>query len=253
MKIVAAALMLLVAGSSAEAGLSRAQLDSVSASPTAGARLDLAFRGPDASGKSRSIGEILAGRPAFVSFVDYTCNTLCGTDLELLSQAIQTNRLVPSQYRILVIGIDPKDKPKDAVAMERKEIPAALWPAATLLLPNSDVVRRATAALGFHYMYDPAIDQFAHPAIVYVIGPDGALRTALSPFAMSTANLRQLLSAPAPSTSLFERVRLLCYAYDPATGLYSLRIVNLLKIACLLTVVAVAGALIFLRRLGRAA
>ncbi|HEX3946024.1 MAG TPA: hypothetical protein VHW69_18265 [Rhizomicrobium sp.] len=253
MKIVAAGLMLLVAASSAKAALSRAQFDSVSISPSAGARLDPALSAPDASGKWRTIGGVLAGRPAFVSFVDYTCNTLCGTDLELLSHAIQTNRLAPSQYRILVIGIDPKDRPKDARAMERKEIPAALWPAVTMLLPEADVVRRATAALGFHYVYDPAIDQFAHPAIVYMIGADGGLRTALSPFALSTTNLRQLLSAPARANNLYERVRLLCYAYDPATGIYSLRIVNLLKIACLLALLAVAGAVMLLRRAGRSA
>jgi protein SCO1/2 len=118
-------------------------------------------------------------------------------------------------------------------------------------LPSAKVISTATAALGFHYVYDPAIDQFAHPAIVYVIGPDGALRSTLSPFALGTTDLRQALAKPAAAPGLFERVRLLCYAYDPATGIYSLRIVALLKIGCIMTVLLIMGAMLFLLYRGR--
>jgi len=247
-----AGLILLLAAMPAEAGLTRAQLASVDAAPPAGARLDLHFATRDATGTWRSLQHILNGRPAFVTFVDYTCTTLCGTDLELLSQAILSSRLVPSQYRILVIGIDPKDKAGDALAMERKEIPPALRPATILLLPDKTAIRNATAALGFRSIYDPPSDQFAHPAIIYVIGPDGVLRTRFSPFSPAMANLRQVLATDAPA-GLLGRIRLLCYAYDPATGIYNLRVGILLKIASALTVLAVFGAVFLLRRARRLA
>ena len=252
MRLILAALLLLLATAPAEAGLTRAQLNTVSASPPPGAHLDPALTARDATGKLRSIRSLLAGRTGFVTFVDYTCNTLCGTDLALLSIGIQNAHLAPSQYRIVVMGIDPRDSAKAALAMERKEIPAALQPNTTLLLPDSKVVRRATAALGFHYVYDAAIDQFAHPAVIYAIAPDGELRAVLSPLTLTPDALRAAMSAQ-PTSGLFARIVHLCYAYDPATGIYTPRIDALLKIGATTTVLLLAGAVLFLIRLGRRA
>lgn len=244
-------LVVLIAVAPARAALSPAQLDSVSASPPRGAHLDPAFAAPDAHGRMRRFGNALGGRPAFVNFVDYTCTTLCGTDLELLAQAIAKSRLDPSRYRIVVIGIDPKDRAQSALAMEQKEIPSALWPATVLLLPDRTAIRRTTTALGFHYVYDSDIDQFAHPAVIYVLGPDGRLRRTLSPLTLGATDLRQILAFSRPEPDLFQRVRLLCYAYDPTTGLYTIRVLALLRDACILTVLVLAVALILMRRAKR--
>ncbi len=252
MKFVAAALLLLLAAEPAWAHLTRAQLSSVSAAPPAGAHLDPGLTALDAGGTKRSVGGILAGRTGFVSFVDYTCNTLCGTDLALLSQAIQNSRIPESQYRIVIIGIDPRDSTQAARAMERKEIPAALWPATVLLRPDSHTVQRATAALGFHYVYDPMGDQFAHPAVIYAVAPDGELRGVLSPLTLTPRSLRDALDA-APASGLFARVVHLCYAYDPATGLYTLRVERVLRIAAIATVLLLGSAVLLLLRNRRSA
>jgi protein SCO1 len=251
MRIVLIALLFLW-GSPVWAGLSRVQLEAVSAEPAAGAHLDPNLTAPDPRGTVRKIGSILAGRIGLVTFVDYTCNTLCGTDLALLSIAIQNAHLASSQYHILAIGIDPRDSPKAALAMERKEIPAALWPNTTLLLPDARDIRRATTLLGFHYAYDPVIDQFAHPAVIYAITASGDLRAVLSPLNLTPENLRAAISSKAPPT-LFTRIVHLCYAYDPATGVYTPRITVLLKLAAAATVMLLAGAVLLLIRFGRRA
>jgi protein SCO1/2 len=242
-------LLLALLGTPAWAALSRAQLDQVLSSPPPGARLDPSFTAPDSSGRVSTLGETLSGRPGFLAFVDYTCNTLCGTELELLAQALQAGHLAPADFRIVIVGLDPKDSPEAALALEREEIPAPLWPATTLLLPDETAVKRATAALGFHYAYDPAIDQFAHPATVYVLGPDGTLRHALSPFALATGDLHSLLGASGRGAGFFETVRHLCYAYDPATGVYNLRVITLLRIGALLTLLILSTGLIVLARI----
>src|SRR5581483_6402859 len=98
-----ALLLLLLLPSEARAGLSRAELQSVSIKPPANARLDLKLSAPDTSGTRRNIGTLLQGRPGFVNFVDYTCHTLCGTDLMLLADAIRRAGLRPNDFRIVVI------------------------------------------------------------------------------------------------------------------------------------------------------
>lgn len=241
-------LLLLLPARAADAGLSLAALESVRATPPANARIDLSLAARDVTGKFRPLGEILAGRPGFISFVDYTCNTLCGTDLMLLADGLRRADISPSQYRIVVLGIDPKDSPQSALAMEHAELPPSLWPATVLLLPDKNTVAQATAALGFHYVYDAAIDQFAHPAVVYAVGPDGRLRATLSPMKLLASDLRQAISSPSSSPSLYQRIRLLCYAYDPVTGLYTARIDFLLKIAAAASLILLAAFVLLVRR-----
>ncbi len=246
MKRLAPLLLVAFLATPAMAGLSRAQLAVVSAKPPPGARLDVNLMARDISGRRRTLRELLANRTTFLSFVDYTCNTLCGTDLELLGAAIQKAQLPATEYRILAFGIDPKDSARAAIEMEHREVPKQLWESTSMLLPDKATVERATAALGFHYVYDAAADQFAHPAVVYVLRADGTVRGVLSPFALTTTDMRAVLDAAAPEPTLYDRVRLLCYAYDPATGIYSLRIVMLLRIAAMLTVFLLVTAVLAL-------
>ncbi|HEY1504957.1 MAG TPA: hypothetical protein VGF92_11700, partial [Stellaceae bacterium] len=110
MKVLAvlAALMLLPVGV-ARAGLSPADLGAVEAAPPPDARLDLSLSAPDAAGARRRFSDVLAGKPAFLVFADYTCTTLCGPILSLLANAIERAQLSDAAFRILVVSIDPKD------------------------------------------------------------------------------------------------------------------------------------------------
>jgi protein SCO1/2 len=251
MRFPAVVLSTLLLASPAWAGLSRADLASVSAAPPPGARLDPNLAVRDVTGKRWTFGELLAGRSVFFNFVDYTCNALCGTDLAFLSAGIENAHLDPARYRIVVFGIDPKDSARDAMAMARKEIPPALLPHTVLLLPDERTADLAARSLGFHYAYDAAADQFAHPAAVYVIGSDGGVRGVLSPFALTSSDMRVALDATKPSLSVFDRIRLLCYCYDPETGIYSLRIAWIIRIACGVTVLLLGSAVFFFIRRAR--
>jgi protein SCO1/2 len=240
--------LLLLPVGGVDAGLPRAALQSVAASPPPGARLPLDLSARDTDGRLRSIGGILAGRPAFVNFIDYTCNTLCGTDLMLLTDAIRRAGLRPSDFRIIVIGIDPKDSAKSAITMKTNEIDANLRQAAVFLLPDKETIKRATTALGFHYVYDPAIDQFAHAAAVYAVAPDGAVRGVLSPLELTAGDMKAaLVETTSPQhPSLIRSIHSLCYAYDPVTGLYNLRVAILLKIGAAVTLLILATSVLLL-------
>lgn len=231
-------LILALSSTPAAAGLSRSVLNTIAAKPPSGARLDLDLSAPDATGRRRTIREILGGRPAFVNFVDYTCNTLCGTELLLLADGIHRAGLNLADFRIIVIGIDPKDPPRTAVTMEKSEIPPGLRRAAIFLLPDQSTVTRATGELGFHYAYDPAIDQFAHPAVIYVINSVGEVRQLLSPLALTAGDLRGVLqNSTAAGPTFFQQIHSLCYAFDPSTGRYNLRVTFVLRVAATFTLI----------------
>jgi protein SCO1 len=64
----------------------------------------------------------MAGRPTILIFADYTCATLCGPILSFVENALATSQLASHDYRPVVLGIDPKDGPREAAAMRRERI-----------------------------------------------------------------------------------------------------------------------------------
>jgi protein SCO1/2 len=243
---------LLFLPAQAQAGLSQAAIDTVSADPPPHAQLDLSLAATDERDATRTLASVFDGKPAFVVFVDYTCRSVCGSELFLLSEAIAHSQLVPGTFHIVVLGIDPKDGADAAHAMKAKMIPPALQQAAYFLRPGEDAVKKTTAELGYRYVYDSENDQFAHATAVYFLDGSGRLQAVLSPFALTTQDLTRLFTGGEPS-GLVQAIHLLCYAYDPKTGTYAARIDLIAKGAAFLFLLLFSGVLFWLFRRGRRA
>lgn len=238
----------------AQAALPPALLNQLGISLTANANLPLDARALDVTGRQRTLRGILSGRPAFVVFVDYTCKNLCGPALVLLSAALNQSRVPSAQYRLIVIGIDPKDKPADAARMAAAQIRGRLRDSAVLLLPDARNLAALTQAAGFRYAYDPAIDQFAHPEAVYAVAADGHVIRIFSPLTLTAADIETAFTAPqAPPDTFASRFRLLCYHFQELTGIHTAAVQLLLKLASLLTLAGMAGAVFLMRRRRRGA
>src|SRR5437763_687696 len=158
--------LLWLASGTVMAALPPAALKNAGITLPPGARLSLNIAANDASGQHRAFGDLLAGHPAFIIFADYTCKNLCGPALVLLSSALAQSGLSPAAYRLIVTGIDTKDTPEDAKRMAVAQIQKPLRESAILLLPDARDLAAITNALGFRYVYDKSIDQFAQPELV---------------------------------------------------------------------------------------
>ncbi|MGZ5702932.1 MAG: hypothetical protein ACXWIM_18855, partial [Burkholderiales bacterium] len=81
--------VMVMSAATANAGLSRGDLATVSATlpPNAHIALDISLH--DTAGRALTMRQLLDGRSALVTFVDFTCTSLCGSDLRLLSGAIE--------------------------------------------------------------------------------------------------------------------------------------------------------------------
>jgi protein SCO1/2 len=250
----AAAFFLLIGP--AQAGLSKAALDSASAPSKTGASIPLALTFRDENGLALSIGDALAGRPALLVFADYTCRTLCGPIVEFAAAGLaQTGLKAGSDFRLLIIGIDPRDSLEDARALKARHVDplAPLWGATRVLSGDAASVRSVTAAADYRYVYDEAHDQFAHPAAALVLDARGRVTRVLSALAMNGSDLRlALVGAAGGSTgTLADQVRLLCYGFDPDKGIYTAVITTSLAAASACTVVLLAAGIAFLAWRGR--
>ena len=239
-----AALALAALASPASGALSQAQLDGAIARPPAGAHLPGGLAFTDLDGVPRRLAEVAGGRPLVLLFADFTCKHLCGPGLVLTAGALHDAGLRPgTDYRLAVIGLDPRDPPAAARAFAARldGLPTERR-AASLLHGTSTTVAAATGALGYGYLYDPAEDQFAHDASVYVFAADGHLAAALPELGLRPETLRAALAGAAPAPGIAAQVAHLCFGLAGLTGRYDAGVVFGLRAV----VVAGLGALAML-------
>lgn len=248
-------IVLLTAGSQGHAALSPRVIGDVAVDARPGAPLPPALRFIDDRGAPRSLGEALGGRPAVLVFADYTCRTLCGPILEFAVNGLEHSGLKPgTDYGLVVVGLDPKDGLAQARAMRSAHLDGSpLAEATTMLVGNEAAVRIITQAAGYHYAYDAEHDQFAHPAAAYVISPEGRIARVLSGIGLNGSDLRlALIDAGEGRIGTFiDHVRLLCYGFDAAQGIYTSMIERWLMAFAAATVIALVGWLAFLIRHAR--
>jgi protein SCO1/2 len=256
------ALMLLAlaawsgAAARAEAGLPPAALSGVvvDAHPNALLPLSLAF--VDENGAARTLGDALGRHPSVLIFADYTCRTLCGPILEFAASGLEKSGLRPGiDYRLVVVGLDPKDGPAEARAMRSSRMGAdsRLAASATMLIGSEAAIRALTEAAGYRYVYDSEHDQFAHPAAAYVITSEGRIARVLSGLGLDGNDLRLALvdAGEGRIGTFIDRFRLLCYGFDPVQGIYTAAIERWLMGSAIAFAMLMAGWLAFLLRLSR--
>jgi protein SCO1/2 len=229
----------------AMAGFTSAQLAAISATPLPNAALPLQLSFRDENGRPLTLAAAVGGVPAVVVFADYTCHTLCGPILEFTAAGLERSGLRPGvDYRLIVIGLDPKNDLDRARAMRATHIDAAdpIGRAAVFLSGGDADIRTATTAVGFNYAYDAEHDQYAHPAAAYIVDGAGRVRRMLSPLGLDGGDLRlALVDAGDGAVGGFaDRIHLLCYGYDPVRGIYTERISTMLEIAAGATLLAMA-------------
>jgi len=236
----------LCLASPAWAGLPPWQLDQVRVDAKPGAAFPLALRFADLHGVTRSLGEVVDGRPAIVVFADYTCSNLCGPILAFAAAGLAKSGLRPGRdFHLIVIGLDPKDGAAEASAMKRSRIGTndPIARASVFLIGNPAAIATATKAAGYHYFYDKETDQFAHPAAAFVIAKDGRIVRVLSGLGLMGDSLHLALvdAGEGRVGTLLDQIRLCCFGFDPARGIYTASITKMLTIACCVTVVVLVG------------
>jgi protein SCO1/2 len=259
-RIAAITIVLLAACLPAWAGLPAVALRDVGVTLPGNASLPLSLRFRDEAGRTRTLGEAVGDHPALVVFADYTCTNLCGPILAFAADGLKKTKLVPgSDYRLIVIGLDPKDSLAAAETMKKSRIGSdgPLVAATVILRGDEATIHAATTAVGYRYTYDAEHDQFAHPAAAFVVTAKGRVTRVLSGLGLDGATLRlALVEAGQGKIGTFaDHVRLLCYGFDPSTGVYTERITTWLAAGGALTVAVLFGSIglmtLFSRRRAR--
>jgi protein SCO1/2 len=198
--------------------------------------LDLAFR--DETGKTVTLRQLFhAGRPVILAPVYYECPMLCTQTLNSLTTALRVVELNPgTDFEVIAVSFDPKEphglaRDKKAAYMAKYKRPGTEG-GFHFLTGDDASIAPLMAGLGFHYQYDPAIDQYAHPAMIAVITPDGHIAKYFMGIDFGARDLRFALVEASNGhigTAVERALITRCDHYDPSTGTYGLLTIRLVQ------------------------
>src|SRR5439155_16729519 len=188
----------------------------------------------------------------------YNCPMLCTQVLNGMVGSFKALSFLPGQqYEVVTVSFDSHETP--ALAAAKKAVYVNYLPeskrAAAIngwhfLTGDEASVKRLTEAVGFRYQWDESTNQFAHASGIMVLTPEGRLAQYYYGIEYSPKDLRLgLVEASANKIGTpVDQLLLYCYHYDPATGKYGAVVMNMIRLGGIVTVVAIVGLLLVLRR-----
>ena len=208
-----------------------------------GALLPLDVVVADESGHEGPLSQYFGRSPIVLVFGYYRCRTLCTTMMEGVLQALSATQLDRSAYQVLGVSIDPRETPRDAADKARiyrtayEDLPLRLFTA------NATDTRRLSIAAGVQYAYDSAADQYAHPLVLLVVGPEGRISRYFPGVQFDAQALRLALVEASEGRvgSVTDRIFLRCAHFDPRTGRYTLAALTFVRGGALLVLLALIG------------
>ena len=207
--------------------------------------LDLEFK--DENGKPVRLGDYFGKRPVILSLVYFRCPMLCSYVMAGLVRSLRGMSFTAGrEFEVLTVSFDPADTPEVAKVNKAEHLKDYDRPGAEkgwhFLTGDQASIRALTDAVGFQYKTDPQTGQFAHAAGIMVLTPGGKVARYFFGVDYAPRDLR-LSMVEASNEKIgtpVDQVLLYCFHYDPATGKYGPVIQNILRLAGVLTVVAIA-------------
>ncbi len=230
--------------------LSPAQLlDRLDFDQRLGAALPLEVMFVDDAGRTIQLGDYFGrGRPIVMALVYYECPMLCTQVLNGLVNVLDNLPFNPGdEYEVVVISISPTETPELAAEKKLNYVEMFGRPATIdgwhFLTGRKDAIDAVANAVGYQYRYDPVTKQYAHPSGILVSTSRGEVSHYLYGITYKTRDMRLALVEAGKEQigSPVDKMLLFCFTYDPATGKYSLAILNLVRAGGIATLICLLG------------
>jgi protein SCO1 len=226
-------------------GVRPPQLAGVGVDEHLGAQIDLDLQFIAENGYPVALRDFFhKGKPVILDLIYYSCPMLCNL---ILNGQAQVMREIPwnpgDQYEVVTISIDPNEsfdlaKRKKETYVESLGRPASGW---HFLCDKDDNAKKLAEQVGYHYRYDPAQEQFAHPATIFILTPEGKVARYLYGARFRPMDVRFALAEASEgrTTMAIEKILLFCYHYDPKANAYVLFASNFMRAGGALTVLLI--------------
>jgi protein SCO1 len=215
------------------------------------------------TGERVTLGSLFDGRRPVVLVLAYArCEMLCSVVLRGIARAVATTAdaersatIVGRDYLPVVVSLDHTETPDEGARRQNKLLldighpnQREVWP---YLVGDEPSIAQLARALGFRFAWDPDTKQYAHPAVVFVLTPNGRIAEYVRgvtfeslPPAIERARRGELTTSRASDL-------LSCFHFDPSLRKYEDKLALLFRIGAalvLLTLTAMIGGLVVWER-----
>jgi protein SCO1/2 len=191
-----------------------------------GSPLPLGARFHSSTGRELALGDVLGrGKPALLVLAYNRCTMLCSLVLRRLTRLVPELGLrAGDDYSLVTLSIDPKDTVFEASRMQASLLDAAGLPAEderwTFLVGERPAIDAVAGAVGFHYVWDPGSEQYAHPAVLITISPSGTVSDYFDGLDPNPAQVRAALEGAPLLVRTIEQTLSNCFRFDTAHSKY---------------------------------
>lgn len=225
------------------------QLEEVTVVEHLGERVDPTLAFTDHTGKAVSLGDYLSdGKPVLLTLNYYSCATLCGVQLNALHGVLKELDWTAGDggFRVVTVSINPSES-WELAQQKRDNYLSSLgrgdevdW---NFLVGTDDQVRALANQVGFGYRYDEASKQYAHPAVLTFLAPDGAVARYVYGLQYTERDLRFALMEAAQGRlgSPVDKLILSCFHFDETTGRYTATAFGVMRVGGVASILMVGG------------
>jgi protein SCO1 len=212
----------------------------------------------DDSGKQVTMGDYFGKKkPVLLCLIFYKCPGVCVRELEGLVRLFNDPQmsLTPGKdLEVVVVGINPKENPSQALAkkreftslLKRPETGEAGW---HFLTGSQENIKRVADAVGFRYTANLLTEQFVHPAGIILLTPEGKTSKYFYKSEWNARDVRLALVEASSNKigSLSDRILVTCvFQWDMKTNRYGVTIFRILQISALLTVLILGTSIVLM-------
>jgi protein SCO1/2 len=202
----------------------------------------------DDTGAPVHLGDYFHHRPLRLVLDYYRCPNLCGIVLNSLVESLQNLTFnAGDRFDVVVVSIDPRDTPKISAQKKLGYVDHYERPQTAngwhFLTGSPVAIKTLADTVGFHFVYDPVADQYAHPSGMIVLTPEGKTSRYFFGIEFPPAQIRDALAVAAASkvNSPVYDFLLLCCRYNPLQGKYGALIFDVMRAGGFLVVLALGG------------
>ncbi len=227
-------------------------LDGIDVDEKLGAMLPLDVPLVDETGKVVTLQNYFHDeRPVMLMFAYYQCPMLCNLVMNGVVQGIDSlSFAMGKDFQVVTVSIKPSETPELATAkktnyMELLNRPAN-DPGWAFLTATEESSKRLADAAGFRYYYDAERGEYAHPAVVIVLSPEGKLTRYLYGIQFEEKDVKLALveASDGKVGTTLDKLILYCYHYDPDAKGYVVLAGTIMKIGGLL-ILLFTGSLVY--------
>jgi protein SCO1 len=205
---------------------------------------ELIFR--DETNRSFRLGDHFGKQFTILVLGYYRCPMLCTLINDGLIKALQDlPASIGGDFQVVDVSIDPTETAAAAAAKKSEYLRQYARPRAAdgwhFLVGDKHSIAQLADEVGYRYVYDPVIRQYAHPSGLVILTPDGKISRYIFGVNFDSKEVGSALIAAQKrqSSSPVSQFLLLCYHYNPVTGKYSAFTLNGLRIISLIFVLAI--------------